>query len=120
MVTMYSLALWQGHWQSCLDGRLRVPMMHSLSHCCKHLEWINLSWKKPKMIFSKSSKLGGGIGHIVGLYELISGEMIQQSIENGQIWTICQTTNSNGEDTSEFALITLYQDERIDSLKSNW
>ena len=57
----------------------------------------------------------GGIGHLVGLYELLPDEGIRKSLDANRVWKVSSTTNP-----SDFALLALVHEAKISSLKSPW
>ena len=60
-------------------------------------------------------KAKGGIGHLVGLYELLPDEGIRKSLDANRVWKVSTTTNPN-----DFALLALVHEAKISSLKSPW
>lgn len=60
-------------------------------------------------------KAKGGIGHLVGLYELLPDQGIRKSLDANRVWKVSTTTNPN-----EFALLALVHEAKISSLKSPW
>lgn len=60
-------------------------------------------------------KAKGGIGHLVGLYELLPDEGIRKSLDAYRVWKVSTTTNPD-----DFALLALVHEAKISSLKSPW
>ena len=60
-------------------------------------------------------KAKGGIGHLVGLYELLPDDGIRKSLDANRVWKVSTTTNPD-----DFALLALVHEAKISSLKSPW
>lgn len=60
-------------------------------------------------------KAKGGIGHLVGLYELLPDEGIRKSLDANRVWKVSTTTSPD-----DFALLVLVHEAKISSLKSPW
>lgn len=60
-------------------------------------------------------KAKGGIGHLVGLYELLPDEGVHKSLDAYRVWKLLSRTNPG-----DFALIALVHEGKISSLKSPW
>ena len=58
----------------------------------------------------------GGIGHLVGLYELLPDEGVRKSLDAKRVWKLSSKTNPK----EDFALIALVHEAKISSLKSPW
>ena len=58
----------------------------------------------------------GGIGHLVGLYELLPDEGVRKSLDAKQVWKLSSATNPK----EDFALVALVHEAKISSLKSPW
>eukprot|EP00928_Gymnodinium_smaydae_P005343 TRINITY_DN11823_c0_g1_i1.p1 TRINITY_DN11823_c0_g1~~TRINITY_DN11823_c0_g1_i1.p1 ORF type:complete len:371 (-),score=37.81 TRINITY_DN11823_c0_g1_i1:255-1367(-) len=74
-------------------------------------------------VLNRTKAQKGGIGHVVGFYELVSDDAVLTALSNKQVWTLNVNSNGDGREMdacSDFALVTLYRDERISSLKSPW
>ena len=65
-------------------------------------------------------KARGGIGHLVGLYELLPNEAVHDGLSGGRVWKLSGNGNVDDEDRKDIALVAFVREEKISSLRSPW
>jgi len=61
----------------------------------------------------------GGIGHLVGLYELLSDDSIHHCLESGRVWKLAIDDDRDGTGAGA-AVMAMTREEKISSLRSPW
>ena len=87
----------------------------SISALAKQMQLTQISSEDQLNKELELIKNKGGIGHLVGLYELLPDEGIRKSLDANRVWKVSTTTNLD-----DFALLALVHEAKISSLKSPW
>eukprot|EP00978_Attheya_sp_CCMP212_P015848 scaffold40975_cov41-Attheya_sp.AAC.2 len=107
------------------DDRTPKPLLQSIGAVdlvdgtARDMQWKTVTCEEELNTVLKQVKADGGIGHLVGLYELLPDSAVHESLRDGRVWKLVDTNNSEDESTGAGAAVfALTRDEKISSLSS--
>jgi len=118
-----------GDGSDIIDNRLPLPLLQSLgvessiedeNEAMQNMEATTVNSEQELSASLQHIMARGGIGHLVGLYELLPNEAIHDGLEAGRLWKVSSNSNGAAEDTKDIALVAFVKEEKISSLRSPW
>lgn len=98
------------------DNATPLPLLQSLGieeQTCD-MESTSISSQEELNETLTQIKAKGGIGHLVGLYELLPDDAVNDSLKSGRMWKLACNSKE------DVAVVAVAREEKISSLKSPW